>query len=64
VLGREFPQEKAAGRLPEELLLVLEPLLATLASLIERIREYDRRLEALAEDFYPQTRLLRQVYRA
>lgn len=54
--------KKVAGRLPEELLPALEPLLATLASLTERIREYDRRLEALAEDFYPETRLLlRQV---
>ena len=53
--------KKVAGRLPEELLPALEPLLDTIASLSAQIREYDRRLETLAEELYPETQLLRQV---
>jgi transposase len=47
--------------LPEALLPALEPILETLADLTARIREYDRKLAALAEELYPETRLLRQV---
>ena len=54
--------KKVVGKLPEELLPALQPLLkTTIASLTERIRHYDRRLEALADDLYPQTYLLRQI---
>jgi transposase len=53
--------KKAAGRLPEELAPALEPVLETIASLTTKVREYDRKLEALAEESYPETRLLRQV---
>jgi len=53
--------KKVAGRLPEELLPALEPLLDTIASLSAQIREYDRRLESLAAELYPETQLLRQV---
>jgi hypothetical protein len=31
----------------------------TIGELIARIREYDRKLEAAAEELYPETRLLR-----
>ena len=37
------------------------PILETIANLTVRIRAYDRELEALAEQLYPQTRLLREV---
>ncbi len=53
--------KRAAGRLPEALAPVLEPILETIAGLIARIRRYDLELAALAEDLYPETRLLRQV---
>ncbi len=53
--------KRAAGRFPEELAPALEPILETIADLTARIRAYDRELEALAENLYPQTRLLRQV---
>jgi transposase len=36
-------------------------LLDTIASLSAQIREYDRRLESLAAELYPETQLLRQV---
>lgn len=53
--------KRTAGRLPEELAPALEPILETIAHLTARIREYDREIEALAEELYPETRLLRQV---
>jgi transposase len=39
----------------------LGPLLKTIGSLTQRIRECDRRLEAIAKEHYPETELLRQV---
>jgi transposase len=36
--------------------------LEIIASLSERIREYDRRLEEIADELYPETKLLRQVH--
>jgi transposase len=39
----------------------LEPLLAAIASLSEGIREYNQRMEVLAERSYPQVALLKQV---
>ena len=52
---------KAPEHIPEALLPALGPLLETIGSLTRRIREYDRRLEAIAEEHYPETELLRQV---
>jgi transposase len=39
----------------------LDPLLETIASLSTRIRHYERQLEELAQQHYPETKLLRQV---
>ena len=39
----------------------LGPVLEQIGSLTERIRDYERRLEIVAKDHYPQTELLRQV---
>ncbi len=50
------------SHLPQELASALEPVLKTIASLTERIREYDRGLESIAEELYPETGLLRQVH--
>ena len=52
---------RAADGLPEPARPALEPLLETIGSLTVRIREYDRRIEAVAEELYPETRLLRRV---
>ena len=52
---------KATPAVPEELLPALAPILATLASLTERIRAYDREIEQIAEARYPKTGLLRHV---
>ena len=53
--------KKAAADIPEPLKPALEPLLETIESLTTRIRHFDRELEALAEEFYPETKLLQQV---
>jgi transposase len=52
---------KAPEHIPEALLPALGPILETIGSLTERIREYDRRLETISRETYPETELLRQV---
>lgn len=52
---------KVRGRLPEVLVPALEPILETIASLTVRIREYDRELEVISRELYPETALLRRV---
>ena len=52
---------RVAEHLPEPLRPALRPVLETIASLSAQIREYDAKLEAVAKEFYPETRLLRQV---
>ena len=47
--------------LPDALVPALAPILDTIASLTERIRGYDRELEALSRELHPETTLLRQV---
>jgi transposase len=53
--------KRAAEHIPEALWPALEPLLETIGSLTQRIREYDRKLEAISKESYPETDLLRQV---
>src|SRR5437588_2454903 len=57
---RNMNPEKAVGLSPE-LQGALQPLLATLGSLSERIAEYNERIEKLAKESYPQVALLKQV---
>jgi transposase len=52
---------KAAEHIPEALLPALGSILETIGSLTGRIREYDRKLETISKEHYPQTELLRQV---
>jgi len=49
------------GELSMELREALEPLLREVESLNERIPEYDRRIEKMAKERYPETALLKQV---
>src|SRR5215210_1809764 len=53
--------KNAAGHIPEALLPALGPILETIASLTERIRQYERQLETISRERYPETELLRQV---
>ena len=57
---RNMNPEIAEGLSPE-LQRALEPLLAGIESLSGRIREYNERIEGLAEESYPQVALLKQV---
>ncbi len=58
--ARSF-HKKAAAHIPETLRPALGPLLETIGSLTERIREYERQLEAISKEHYPEAELLRQV---
>jgi transposase len=54
--------KKVADMLPFELAEALEEVVATIASLTERIRDYERRIEQVCKERYPEeTGLLRQV---
>jgi transposase len=57
---RNMNPEKAEGLSPE-LQRALEPLLAALEFVSQQIREYNQRIETLAQERYPQTALLKQV---
>src|SRR5271165_6678663 len=57
---RNMNPEKAEGVSPE-LQRALEPLLAGIEAVSERICEYNQRIEQLAQQSYPQTALLKQV---
>jgi transposase len=58
--ARSF-HKRASEHIPEALLPALEPVFEQIGSLTERIREYDRKLEAISKEHYPETHLLRQV---
>ena len=58
--ARSF-HKRAAEHIPEALWPALGPVLETIGSLTERIRDYERKLEAVSEEHYPETKLLRQV---
>ena len=58
--ARSF-HNKAAEHIPDALMPALDPILETIGSLTERIREYDRKLEEISKERYPETKLLRQV---
>jgi transposase len=58
--ARSF-HKRAAEHIPEALLPALGPILEQSASLTERIRQYDRKLEAICQEHYPETDLLRQI---
>ena len=57
---RNLNPEKAEGLSPE-LQAALEPLLTEIESLSQRIREYNERIEQLAQESYPAVALLKQV---
>ena len=57
---RNMNPEKAEGLSPE-LQRALEPLLAGIETLSERIAEYNERIETLAQQSYPQVALLKQI---
>lgn len=58
--SRAFPK-KASEKTPESLRPALTPVLEVIASLTEKIQQLARQLQVLADEGYPQTKLLRQV---
>ena len=58
--ARSF-HKRAPEHIPEALRPALEPILEQIGSLTERILKYDRNLETVCEEHYPETELLRQV---
>src|SRR5215204_1038897 len=58
--ARSF-HNKAAAHIPEALRPALGPILEQIGSLTERIRDYERQLETISKEHYPETDLLRQV---
>jgi transposase len=58
--ARSF-HNKAPEHIPEALMPALGPILEQIGSLTERIRQYDRKLQTISKESYPETDLLRQV---
>jgi transposase len=59
--GTEQVSRELAAGLCSELREVVEPLLGEIKSLNERIQEYDKRMEKIAKEVYPEVFLLKQV---
>ena len=59
--GTQQFRREITGGLSPGLRGALEPLLREVESLNERIQEYDRRIEKMAKETYPETALLKQV---
>ena len=57
----QYLARRAELNLPTELVPALSPILATIAELTVRITAYDRQIEEMAKERYPETELLRQV---
>jgi transposase len=53
--------KRASEHIPEALRPALGPILEQIGLLTERIRDYERQLEAISKEHYPETALLRQV---
>jgi len=53
--------KRASEHIPEALMAALGPILETIGSLTQRIRDYERELETISREHYPETDLLRQL---
>ena len=58
--ARSF-HKRAAEHVPEALSPAIGPILEQIGSLTERIRDYDRKLQEICQEHYPETEQLRQV---
>ena len=59
--GTQQVSQELGAELSTELREVLKPLFEEIESLNERIKEYDRRIERIAQQEYPESELLQQV---
>jgi transposase len=55
-----FPK-RVAEHVPTELAPAVEPLLSAIADLTGKVRDFDKRIEKLAAEKYPESQLLQQV---
>ena len=53
--------KRAAEHIPKALWPALGPILEQIGSLTQRIRDYERQLEEISKEHYPETELMRQV---
>ena len=53
--------KRASEHIPEALMPALGPILEQIRSLTQRIRDYDRKLQTICKESYPETDLLSQV---
>src|SRR5215204_6569647 len=58
--ARSF-HKRASEHIPEALRPALGPILEQIGSLTQRIKDYDRKLQEICQEHYPETELLRQV---
>jgi transposase len=58
--ARSF-HKRVPEHIPEALLPALGTIVEQIGSLTERIRDYERKLEVISKEHYPETQLLRQV---
>jgi transposase len=58
--ARSF-HKRASEHIPQALRPSLGPILEQIGSLTERIKDYDRKLQEICQEHYPETDLLRQV---
>jgi len=58
--ARSF-HKRASEHIPEALRPALGPILEQIGSLTQRIRDYDRKLQEISKERYPETELLRRV---
>ncbi len=59
--GVEAFDKKAPEQIPQELLPSLRPILQTVGHLTKKIRLYDKAIEKVCKELYPETTRLRQV---
>lgn len=59
--GADAFHKRASLSLPDALRHALMPLVEQIASLTQQIRAYDRQIERLAQEVYPETNCLRQI---
>lgn len=59
--GAEYFARRARAELSDELLNILEPVLASIEALDGRIAEYDQKIKKLCMEHYPETDSLRKV---
>ena len=54
--------KKASSAVPEEMRSALDPIVATIGQLTDQIRSFERQIQAVAKERYPETELLRAVH--